>query len=52
MRGQKGDPVIERERELQGLMNDPDPKIREQAKKDWYQFLEEHPERQTPIARK
>jgi len=49
MLGEKGSPVIERERELQGLMNDHDPEVKEKALKDWYQFLEDHPERQINI---
>lgn len=44
MRGQSGNEVLERERELLSFINDNDPEVREQTKKDWHDFLEEHPE--------
>jgi oligoendopeptidase F len=49
MRGDKKDPVLEKEHELQSLMSDNNPEVRKQAKNDWHKFLEEHPERQAKM---
>lgn len=46
MRGEKGDDILERERELQSLMNSEDPEVRKKAKDEWALFLEENPDRQ------
>ncbi len=49
LRGEAGDDILERERKLQSLMNSDDPEVREKAKTEWNNFLEENKHRQAHV---